>query len=217
MNEATSVYIYRDEFGTLIYVGITGRGSARQREHNRSKAWWQYVSTQEVEHYGTRLEALARESELIRTHMPPYNVQQNSGQAALQRVYETMRSEAQIERADALAAIEANGWSVSVTGARDRNGDCVFVTPPMLAAVTLASPLKTVKVLPKGDGAVGSVSNIERHGMLTRLYAQVRSGIDVSSASLSFKRRTCVGGQLELLPYRIVLPATYIGGKRKSA
>lgn len=41
--EPTSVYRYYDENGLLLYVGITSRGSVRQREHNGDKEWWRFV------------------------------------------------------------------------------------------------------------------------------------------------------------------------------
>ena len=79
----TSVYLYRDSLHRLIYVGVTGRGIARQVEHNRDKAWWPYVARQDIEHYPTRGEAVERERYLIATFRPPFNAQHNpeSGQA----------------------------------------------------------------------------------------------------------------------------------------
>lgn len=73
----TSVYLYFDAYETLIYVGITGRGAKRQREHNADKAWWPFVHHQHVEHYATRQEALEREAALIQRHSPPFNTVHN--------------------------------------------------------------------------------------------------------------------------------------------
>ena len=69
----TSVYLYFDRGGILIYVGVTSRGVTRQREHNSDKDWWPCVSKQKVEHYPTRAEALRREQELIELMSPPFN------------------------------------------------------------------------------------------------------------------------------------------------
>lgn len=77
-NDNTSVYLYFDKDGVLIYVGITGRGMTRQREHERDKPWWNYTKTQQIEHYASRQEAALREAELILTHSPPFNTQGNS-------------------------------------------------------------------------------------------------------------------------------------------
>ena len=73
----TSVYRYYDTDDVLIYVGITGRGVARNIEHNKSKEWWPHVARQEIDHFATREEALAEERRLIGTHLPPFNRQHN--------------------------------------------------------------------------------------------------------------------------------------------
>lgn len=74
----TSVYLYFDASGVLIYVGITSRGARRQHEHNNTQEWWKYVFTQDVEHYDTRERALERERELIKLFSPPFNTIHNS-------------------------------------------------------------------------------------------------------------------------------------------
>lgn len=73
----TSVYLYYDRHDVLLYVGITGRGVTRQRQHNRDKPWWQFVTRQEVEHYPSRIGASSRERELIQQYQPPFNTQHN--------------------------------------------------------------------------------------------------------------------------------------------
>jgi hypothetical protein len=78
----TSVYLFFDRIGILVYVGVTSRGVVRQREHNADKAWWPYVSRQEVEHYPTRARALIRERELITLMCPPFNSAHNPDRAA---------------------------------------------------------------------------------------------------------------------------------------
>lgn len=78
-----SVYRYYDQSGVLIYVGITSRGIARNREHNRSRPWWPYVVRQEVEHLPNRSAALTRERELIERYWPPFNTQHNPSAAAV--------------------------------------------------------------------------------------------------------------------------------------
>ncbi|MEX2421061.1 MAG: hypothetical protein WD670_04515 [Actinomycetota bacterium] len=78
-----SVYRFYDGQGRLLYVGVTGRGLTRAREHSRSKEWWELVKSSTVEHLATTGEALERERELIRSLRPIYNVQHNgAGPAA---------------------------------------------------------------------------------------------------------------------------------------
>lgn len=71
----SSVYRIYDTAGTLIYVGLTDRGHARQFEHIASKPWaWQIAETH-WEHFGTRQEAATRERHLIETRHPKHNIQ----------------------------------------------------------------------------------------------------------------------------------------------
>lgn len=39
VDDRTSLYRYFDDGGALIYVGITGRGIARNVEHDKTKCW----------------------------------------------------------------------------------------------------------------------------------------------------------------------------------
>jgi len=87
---ATSVYIYRDALHRIIYIGITSRGVSRQVEHNRDKSWWPYVARQDIEHYPSRDEALARERFLISTFRPPFNSQHNPEAEHARAAYEAM-------------------------------------------------------------------------------------------------------------------------------
>lgn len=91
-DEPTSVYLYRDCNGMLIYVGITARSVTRNLEHNKTKEWWGFVTRQEVEHYETRQKALAREATLIAHHSPPFNIQQNPNHEAMRAAYLLFRS-----------------------------------------------------------------------------------------------------------------------------
>lgn len=84
---ATSVYRYYDDFGILIYVGITRQGMGRNVQHNHKADWWGYVSSQEVEHYPNRQQAAEREKALIRRYRPPFNKQHNIGYQELREAY----------------------------------------------------------------------------------------------------------------------------------
>lgn len=83
----TSVYRYYDQHKVLLYVGVTARGISRNREHNATKDWWQYVVSQEVDHYQTRDAALAQEKFLIQKHLPPFNTQHNPVADLLKAAY----------------------------------------------------------------------------------------------------------------------------------
>lgn len=89
MNEKTSVYLYYDKLGVLLYVGITKRGPVRNDEHT-AKEWWPFVARQEIEHHDSRDVALARETMLIRQNRPPFNKQQNPEHPRLRAAYLTL-------------------------------------------------------------------------------------------------------------------------------
>jgi hypothetical protein len=76
----------------LLYVGITSRGQSRNREHNQSKDWWRFVTTQSVEHHPSRPEALRRERALIRQFRPPFNTVHNPDHAATRQAYLDFRA-----------------------------------------------------------------------------------------------------------------------------
>ena len=98
----TSVYLYFDALDVLIYVGVTSRGTQRQREHNGDKEWWQFVSRQEVRHFDTRAEALAEERRLIVKHLPPFNRSHNPSHVQARAAYFDL----QAARAVSLSATE---------------------------------------------------------------------------------------------------------------
>lgn len=83
----TSVYRYYDKTGVLLYVGITSRATARQREHNADKEWWAFVARQEVEHFPSRGAASDREKGLIRQFRPPFNTHHNPDHEVIRAVY----------------------------------------------------------------------------------------------------------------------------------
>lgn len=78
MGKRTSVYVYQDIAGRVIYVGITDRGGKRGEEHSRSSAWWNDVASMSVLHCSSREHALAAERTLIRLLKPPNNVIHNN-------------------------------------------------------------------------------------------------------------------------------------------
>jgi hypothetical protein len=82
-----SVYRYSDVQGILIYVGITGSRSTRNRQHNGDKEWWPFVVSQTVEHFDSREAAHTREVALIQKYRPPFNKQHNVFHRELKAAY----------------------------------------------------------------------------------------------------------------------------------
>jgi predicted GIY-YIG superfamily endonuclease len=72
----TSLYRLHDAQGGLLYIGIAGNPGRRFQEHAGTKPWWGQVSWVSIEHYETRTEAEAAETEAIQTERPKYNVAQ---------------------------------------------------------------------------------------------------------------------------------------------
>lgn len=70
----TALYSLFDADGSLLYVGVTDRMSARFKQHAGEKDWWPQVARRTFVEYGTRAEALAAESALISSERPPCNV-----------------------------------------------------------------------------------------------------------------------------------------------
>jgi hypothetical protein len=85
--KVTSVYRYFDAGGRLLYVGVTARGIRRSREHAESKEWWPFAVGCWIEHFPTRLEALAHERELIEKFCPPFNTQHNPKKRAAHELW----------------------------------------------------------------------------------------------------------------------------------
>lgn len=80
----TALYRCRDQFGTLLYVGITENLERRWKDHAKDKPWWPKVQTRSIEWFPTRDHALAAEADAIRAEHPRYNVNHN-GRGARRR------------------------------------------------------------------------------------------------------------------------------------
>ncbi|MEV5211372.1 GIY-YIG nuclease family protein [Micromonospora sp. NPDC053740] len=72
-----ALYRFFDRTDTLLYVGITVDIGARFHDHRSKKPWWMNSARIEIEHFGTRDEALAAEAQAIRKERPLYNVTHN--------------------------------------------------------------------------------------------------------------------------------------------
>lgn len=68
-----STYVLYGLFDKVLYVGLTGRGARRLREHSREKEWWEQARRAEFEHFSSVREARKKEWELVRRLRPKYN------------------------------------------------------------------------------------------------------------------------------------------------
>jgi len=81
--EAPAVYCFKDETGTILYVGKAKnarrrlaqyRSATRRKRHRKQRELVRVAHSLEVELVASELEALLRENALIREHQPAYNV-----------------------------------------------------------------------------------------------------------------------------------------------
>ena len=108
-HEPTSLYRYFDKNGVLLYVGITGRGIARNAEHNKTQPWWQYVARQEVDHFRSRDEALSAERITIETYRPPFNQRHNPEWPEVRDAYLALVATNRVPRVTVQAQIKRLG------------------------------------------------------------------------------------------------------------
>lgn len=67
------VYIVHSGAGDLLYVGVTGDLRRRMYVHKCKSAWWAADIEITVESFASRVEADAREVDLIKALKPPHN------------------------------------------------------------------------------------------------------------------------------------------------
>lgn len=70
----TIVYRIYDAADELIYVGYSAVGLGRLTQHSSRSKWWPEIAAVRIEHFDNMLAALERETELIRSAKPRYNV-----------------------------------------------------------------------------------------------------------------------------------------------
>ena len=71
----TALYRHFDASGTLLYVGITGDLSMRDKQHARDAAWHSEVASTKTEWLSSRRHARALEAVAIEFERPKYNIQ----------------------------------------------------------------------------------------------------------------------------------------------
>ncbi|HWD46917.1 MAG TPA: endonuclease domain-containing protein [Actinomycetota bacterium] len=69
-----TVYFYYGKDDELLYVGVTGCGPERGKEHSRSAVWWPRVVRAEYEHHRFGGDAYAAEARAIAELQPIYNI-----------------------------------------------------------------------------------------------------------------------------------------------
>lgn len=134
----TSVYLYRDVNGFLIYVGITSRSVVRQHEHAAGKEWWPFVASQSVEHFETREAAATRERRLIEKFRPPFNVHHNPDHVATRAAF--LAYQASIDGMGPLELVLSQGKRVPLTLETQSDTEVAFRTS--LAFATAAQRLR---------------------------------------------------------------------------
>jgi hypothetical protein len=188
MSEPTSVYRYYDAFDILIYVGITARGMIRNGEHNQGKAWWPYVTRQEVDHYPTRELASDREITLIRHHSPPFNTQHNIDAVGSRALYLTFR-EVHPRALTADEVFEATDSHLPLV-LSPLTGNVRMRSLPEHFALTssLMFTPGQIKVESAFGARIGNVLTWERVGPCLEITMQVRRGTEIASGFVKLKR-----------------------------
>jgi len=186
----TSVYLYYDSHGILIYVGITSRGVRRQVEHNTSKDWWPFVVRQEVQHYPTRDAALKSERDLITRYLPPFNTQHNVKHSESRAAYMAFREATQGDWAE-------RARSASMRLDLDVHSTDDFehvVLRTKIGDSDIAQAIKPTDVAPRVIGLrkVGRVTDMEWAGpiLLMHLSSTKRHPVTVPEAFLRFGEKS---------------------------
>ena len=73
MTDSYCVYRYFTPTDRLLYVGCTSKFNARISSHKRASEWFRFVSYITVEHYRSKIAAVAAEERAIRSEMPKFN------------------------------------------------------------------------------------------------------------------------------------------------
>lgn len=189
----TSVYLYYDEHDILLYVGITSRGMRRQTEHNRTKAWWQYVARQEVEHYDTRPEAIAREAALIGSRTPPFNTQKNADHARMEASYLAFRALPELET-DPIDLLRSLGQKVPLALVEQDGTTVVLTTPPKYAHIAAGLTASNEVRALIGTTRCGRLIDATMVGPLLRLTMNVRKGATILEPFLRVKMKPTKAG-----------------------
>lgn len=173
---ATSLYRYYDVAGVLIYVGITRTGIIRNRQHNDDKEWWQWVASQQVDHFPSADAAHAKEVELIQRYRPPFNKQHNPDYAAMSAAYRAARDGDEHWSGLMDKACEGKGVVRALVRDADWPRGDVYLQTSIGASITVARlihqpgrPLTT-----DGGRVIGHVMSIEHIGPTATLHVRAK-------------------------------------------
>lgn len=170
----TSVYLYYDCHKILIYVGITQTGIARNRQHNRDKAWWPHVANQIVEHYDSREEAHAREVALISKFRPPFNQQHNPDHQQLRAAYTAAMAVGAFGTTAEHMLIAERRRTITLEPSVDDIGRILFTTDPTERAMALGLRFsQNVGVYDIGNRHLGLVTAINVGTLKARISTNV--------------------------------------------
>jgi predicted GIY-YIG superfamily endonuclease len=219
----TSVYLYYDRRGVLLYVGITARNLQRNDEHT-AKEWWPFVNRQDVEHYPTRTDALRREKSLIQNRLPPFNKVHNPHHAEMRAAYLRLSTGdpkispiiARLEDPMVLYKALNKHLPVQVDHFDHLSRMLVLNTRPehkplarLLSVGDVKQPVP-VKALRK---RLGWLTRVDAHGRQVRLYVAIERMLsthlpDRGLAELQFKV-----DPLRVLPKKIILGEGAVEGR----
>lgn len=182
----TSVYKYYDEYGILIYVGITSRGAKRQSEHNKDKSWWAHVASQTVEHFDSRHVALDHEESLILSHEPPFNTQHNRNQRSAMASYLSFRKLPSLQQSPE-DLLRESGRRIPLLVVSHEGNSLRVATPPKFATLVPYLVLdKNVKCI-SDTTRCGTLVDVNRRGVSLDINLNVRKGMPVGSPFLRVK------------------------------
>lgn len=182
----TSVYKFYDEYGVLIYVGITSRGLKRQSEHNKGKSWWPYVASQEIEHHACRGDALAREESLIASHEPPFNTQHNPRHAEASASYTAFRSLPSLDMSP-IDLMRESGMQIPLIVVDSAANMLRLATPMKFATVIPALSVSRAMRCISGTARCGALMESVQRGPSLDLVLNVRAGVDVDAPFMRVK------------------------------
>lgn len=181
-SQHTSLYRYYDDNDVLLYVGITGRGIARNVEHNKSKMWWRYVDHQTVEHFATRHAAEAAERDVIRTFRPPFNKQYNDSHEQTRNSYLAVRAAVDSQPTNLLESYSLLGKCVPLAYLGSEKNRFVMATSlvhcRLVRAITLPEQPQGMEA--GGARGKGRVSRIDKDGplIIVRLNLLLHEDVD---------------------------------------
>lgn len=117
-SQPTALYRLFDQYGALLYVGISTQPETRWSQHASDKPWWSLVQHRKVEWHPDRATAETAEREAVRAEMPLYNTAgaERSLVSAHFPIGDTLtQAQARSRIADLLDATQFGGKDVAIT------------------------------------------------------------------------------------------------------